>query len=276
MIVLAVAVIFWIISVPFFFNAWAAYPHSDTKPVKGTFTPLVLPVTNSSSSVETFVIAPPNHTIVGYMPTNTITHSVSGSSMTSQTPLNITVTLDINPIYPAIGYFIDPNFVMIDNSVLLVGTNPKVPFTVPSPPLDFQLISNSSQYGLVYSTSYVPFNNTFFPKLVDTISLNNAGYLTGTVFMLIGSKANPNSSAWFQGFELQVRNETSINVESYQNLLLQEQNIQVANENLQNNVETVYDNALNLYNESILNSLEWLIAAFILADLGFATLELRH
>ncbi len=265
------AVIFWAFAIPFAWNAAMAYPSANAKPIEGTFTPLVFSPANSSISTETFIIPKPNQTISGPMPYCTVSYSVNGSTITSETPLTLTVTVFINAFYTSsLGYSVDPTFVSIDNSELLdvAPNHTVVPYGVASPQLNLVLISNNSK-GTTYSTSYHPYNNTSLPIITDTISVGESGYLTGSVFMFVGQ-----SSSWSEG--LDIRNTTQINVQSMQDLQLQNETVQLDNANSENNIETQYNVELNLYNGAVLLSLERLIAAFVLAELGLVALELRH
>ncbi len=252
-------------------------------PAQVTFTPIAFPTfVTKNSSLETFVIQRPNETVLGPLPTCSIAYSLTGafngSLIEEGEPLNITVTLNINPFYTAIGYFVDPEYVIIDNTeyAIIVGPNRTVdPFGY-NEPLGLHLITNSSQNGLIYSTSYIPFNDTFFPTLGNVIIPTSNGFLTGTVFMLVGSRANPNSSSWFQGFSLGIRNVTKINIPSSQDLQLENQTVELENAQLQSDAIAQNSFAESQYNNALVNFLTLVIITFVVADISIAFYELSE
>lgn len=231
------------------------YPKTTpTMPSVATI-PLVL-VTNASS-VETFVIAP-RPWVTGYAPTNTITYSVQGSSITSETPLNLSVTVSIDSAYQFLNWFVRPESVTIDNSFLSNGFGP-------DPALPFTLVENDSR-GLVYSTAM----GFSWYRILPTINLTEAGQLTGTALILVASKANPNSPLWFQGYYLQVRNITAIPVQSFQDLQLEKQTNLLENANLENNAQIQYADAETQYSNGVVTALTWAIIGFVVVDIGIS------
>jgi hypothetical protein len=253
----SVGLILILLSIIPFFLALTVYPR--TTPTIPKVTTVPLPLVTNASSIETFVIASPNHNpLVGFPPTNTITYSVQGSSITSQTPLNISVALNIDWAYSFVyKYYIRPESVVIDNSVLSNG--------IILPQLSFTLVKNDS-HGLVYSTDTVFLTE----QLPETIKLTEAGQLTGTVLMLIASKADPNSAAWFQGYYLQVRNTTAITVQSFHDLQLEKQANFLENANLENYAQLQYVDAETQYNNGVVTTLTYVIIGFMMVDIGIS------
>ena len=184
--------------------------------------------------------------------------------------MNITVTLSIWPT----SYFIDPEGVVIDNSqyLLVVGPNKTaVPTGWFDQLMEFHLISNSSRFGLQYSTTWVP--NSAFPSFAigNTVSLNNAGWLTGTVYMYVGSKGTT-KPGWFEA--LAIRNMTTISLGSYQDLQLEKQTNLLENLNLQNNAQIQYADNETGYNNEVVTSLTWVIIGFVVIDVGFTIIDI--
>jgi hypothetical protein len=259
--------------IPFFF-AYTAYPKK--KPTMPTVTTIPLSLVTNASSVETFVIAPPNcGPLGGFLPLNTINYSVQGSSITTQTPLNISVTLTINYLSRLL-YFIDTQGVVIDNSVLLFHrifpTKEYVPY-IPLPNLSFTLVKNDSN-GLVYSTGIERYAGQLVTT-ATTIKLLEAGQLKGTVFMIIASKFGPNSCVGGV-INLQVRNTTAIYVQSFHDLQLEKQTNFLENANLQDNAQIQYAEAQTQYSNSVVTTLTLVIVGFMMVDIGVSVYDVSE
>jgi len=121
-----------------------------------------------------------------------------------------------------------------------------------------RVINNSDPREILYT---IPNN--------QTVTFSNGGFVTGTLELEVGSTLPSNSTRWFNEFPLYVTNQTTINVQSYNDLQIENQTNQLENQNSLNNT-------LSLFNAELVNSLEWLIVATILADLGFSAYHERH
>jgi hypothetical protein len=283
----AVGLILIISSSYFFYSAWT-YPR--TTPKMPTVTPIQFSPVKNASSIETFGIVPPScGPGVGFLPANTINYSVQGSSITTQTPLNISVTLSIDWLYPfGLNYIILSPYVVIDNSVLHDSNS--VLNGTPNPELPFTLVKNDStgkgRWGLVYSIAtehtYYDYSHEFglrefSRQILPTIILNEAGQLKGTVFMIVTSKfLGPNSCMGGSAISLQVRNTTAIYVQSFHDLQLEKQANFLENANLQNNAQIMYAEEQTQYSNDIVTTLTLVIVGFMMVDIGISLYDVSE
>lgn len=151
-----------------------------------------------------------------------------------------TITVIIPPLY-AMNEKIQIDYAYIDNSI----DNTKSGSTYPVDP----------QIGLTDMST----NDTTQGYMFEgnrNLNLTSSNLITGTLGFFITNL--PNSSKSF-AIEWQITNTTSIDIPSFSQYILE-------NETQANAVQTQHDN-------SVLNSLEWLIVAFIVFDLGFSFFE---
>ena len=210
--------------------------------------PLV--VATDRSSVETFAIPVP---LVGAPALNTITYRAQGASITAQTPLNVSVKVNIDRRYLfALHLFIWIENVTIDNSLLSNG--------IADPLLPLSLVRNDSS-GLGYSIE-VP------------MILTEPGPLTGTVGVsMIPRRA---STVRLSTTSFEVRNVTSIQVQSFEDLQLENETNFVENANLQNNAQIQYNSAETLYDDGVVTTLTLVIVGFMMVDIGVSLYDVSE
>ena len=205
-------------------------------------------LTKSAVSTENFVLYTPVTLAAGTpLPICNITYTVNGSSITSQTPLNISVTVNINPAYSSEQYAVSVSVysvVILDSIDNTTGKiNPQLTL--------FRVANTTDPEEMLYSTVS---NNV--------VNMSNGGFLTGTLILYIGFRDAPNSSNWFNTFTDYITNQTAIDVQSLNDLQTEKQSNDLLN-------QTIYD-------ANTLNFLEWLIAGFIALDLGITMLDYRE
>jgi len=234
-------------SVPFWF-AWMEYP--KTTPTMRSVSSIPLVVATDRSSVETFAIPVP---LVGAPALNTITYRAQGASITAQTPLNVSVKVNIDRRYLfALHLFIWIENVTIDNSLLSNG--------IADPLLPLSLVRNDSS-GLGYSIE-VP------------MILTEPGPLTGTVGVsMIPRRA---STVRLSTTSFEVRNVTSIQVQSFEDLQLENETNFVENANLQNNAQIQYNSAETLYDDGVVTTLTLVIVGFMMVDIGVSLYDVSE